>query len=338
MKPRVRHAGNSQNRRPSKRVASSAGAYSRSYGSTPRRVTPPSATLICVLVLSCVSVSSILAFGNPVLWVTADQHLSAQYSDTANKSDYQFIESVAGEQGDTSQIECLGEYKAVSQDSDENRAVNIELAAQALEGWEIKPGETFSMNEVLGDTSKDERYQIAAIVGGTTLEQGRGGGVCQVSTALYIAALKANMEIVERTPHTIVSDYAPIGLDATLSYGEIDLCIKNNFDTSVFIRATALGQTVDVGIYGKVGSSRVEVDATSKITNRFDIPAGEVYSDPESMNLSSDYPVTFYEAQAFRVEYRDGVLESSTLLSADTYQVAVQSNVEVGKGSVDPSK
>lgn len=283
-------------------------------------------------------VAFVIAFGNPVLWVTAEQQIASNYAAGTDEDDYQFIEQVVGGEGDTANLVCLGEYKAISQDDDSDRASNIDLAARTLDGTEIKPGETFSVNEALGDTSQDERYFETAVVDGTTLVKGRGGGVCQVSTALYIAALKANLEIVERYPHTIVSDYAPIGLDATLAYGQKDLRIKNNTEKSVFIRATALGQTVDVKLYGTAGVDGESIDATSKIIDRFDLPAADVYDDPGLLGLNPDDPVTFYVAESYRVLYRDGTMVSNDLLSTDTYQVSVQSGVLVGEGGVDPAK
>lgn len=300
---------------------------------------PRTSWLLVPLMVACsLVVASVMAFGNPVLWKTAEQQVADQYAAGTDEDDYQFIDEAVGEEGSTADLVCLGEYKAISQDDDPNRAENIDLAAKALDGVEILPGETLSVNELLGDTSEDERYQVTSVVNGTTIEQGRGGGVCQVSTALYIAALKADLEIVERYPHTIVCDYAPIGLDATLAYGQKDLRIKNNTDQSMFVRATALGQTVDVKIYGVKANDSESIDATSKIVDRFDVPASEVYIDPSKLGLGADDPVTFYVAESYRVLYRDGVMVSNDLLSTDTYQVSVQSDVQVGEGGVDPAK
>lgn len=109
-------------------------------------------------------------------------------------------------------MELIGSYEAISQSSNENRIENIRLASEAIDGTVIEPGETFSFNEAVGDTESDERYLEAPIISDDVTVNGRGGGICQVSTALYIAALKADLEIVERHSHTLVSDYAPIGL------------------------------------------------------------------------------------------------------------------------------
>lgn len=309
-----------------------------SRGDRRRRPVSPSRALVPLTAVCGVLVASVMAFGNPVLWVTSEQHLAASQDEGAGGGQLRHADQAPGEADSEAQLSCLGSYKAISQDDDDDRAVNIALAADALDGMEIRPGETLSVNEALGDTSQDERYLMAPIVSGATLEEGRGGGICQVSTALYIAAVKANLEIVERHPHTIVVDYAPIGLDATLSYGQLDLRIRNNGDASVFVHADALGQTVDVGIYGIAPAEPVEIDATSKIVDRAEIPAEVAYADPEACGLARGDSITYYTAEAYRATYRDGVMESCELMSTDRYQVSVQSRVSIGEGGVDPAK
>ncbi|MEG2458502.1 MAG: VanW family protein [Raoultibacter sp.] len=85
-------------------------------------------------------------------------------------------------------MDCIGEYKAISQSDQEDRATNLKLAAQSINGCEIKPGETMSVNSLFGDTEHDDRYKMTAVINNAKLEEGCGGGICQVSTALYIAA------------------------------------------------------------------------------------------------------------------------------------------------------
>lgn len=298
----------------------------------------PSRALVPLTAICGVLTASVMAFGNPVLWTTTEQIVASNSAEQANGGELSSVDQAPGEADDAARLVCLGQYKAISQDDGDNRAVNIALAAEALDGLEIKPGETLSVNGTLGDTSQDERYLMAPVVSGASLVEGRGGGICQVSTALYIAAVKANLDIVERHPHTIVVDYAPIGLDATLSYGQLDLRIRNSGDSSVFVRAAALGQTVDVGIYGSAPVDPVEIDATSKIVDRTEVPASVAYADPEIFGLAPDDSITYYTAEAYRATYRDGVMESCELMTADRYQVSVQSRVSIGEGGVDPAK
>ena len=99
------------------------------------------------------------------------------------------------QQADVAEGEVIGSYQAISQSTNADRAENLRLAAGAIDGVVIQPGETFSFNDHVGDVEQDSRYRAApVIVGGETVE-GAGGGICQVSTALYIAALTADLEI-----------------------------------------------------------------------------------------------------------------------------------------------
>lgn len=118
--------------------------------------------------------------------------------------------------------ETIGSYEAISQSDDDERAENLRLAAEAINGYVIEPGATFSFNEVVGDTTAERGYKEAPVLYSSGLGSSDGGGICQVSTALYIAAVKADLEIVERHPHSVPSDYAPIGLDATIVYVGLD--------------------------------------------------------------------------------------------------------------------
>lgn len=221
--------------------------------------------------------------------------------------------------------EIVGSYEAISQGTDTDRAENLRLAAEAINGTVIQPGETFSFNDCVGDVGKDPRYRDASVIAGDAMVDGAGGGICQVSTALYIAALKADLEIVERHPHSIVSDYAPVGLDATLVYGTMDLKIQNNGDAPVRIVSAAVGQTVKVFIVGHPLDDGVTIDATSKVIGQ--------YADDDGSGSQ-----LYYVAESYRVYYQDGVKQYSDQLSTDTYLVPEPSTVILSEGSVEPTK
>lgn len=166
--------------------------------------------------------------------------------------------------------ETIGNYEAISQSDDNERAENLRLAAEAINGYVIEPGATFSFNEVVGPTTADRGYKEAPVLYSSGLGSSDGGGICQVSTALYIAAVKADLEIVERHPHSVPSDYAPIGLDATIVYGSRDLRIKNNTEFPITIYAKAVGQTVSVNLLGKPRDDGITIDATSRVVDRYE--------------------------------------------------------------------
>ena len=295
------------------------------FGRRPRM--PVASPYVAPFVAVCaVALSACMAFGNPVLWTGADQFIDPEsLSDQPAPADPGTSGEEAEQPEDTGQ-EVIGSYQAISQSDDPGRRENIRLATEAIDGTVIEPGGTFSFNDVVGNTSAERGYQEAAVIRDGQVAQGDGGGVCQVSTALYIAAVKADMEVVERHPHSVPSDYAPIGLDATIVYGSFDLRLKNNTDEPMIIHAKAVGQTVDVSIEGAPLPEGRTVDATSQIVSR--------YERDDAAGTSRQY----YVSEAFRVYYQDGERTTRDLLSSDIYQVDETTPVTTSEGSVDPNK
>ena len=134
--------------------------------------------------------------------------------------------------------------------NDSNRNTNLKLACKALNGKIIRPGETFSYNATLGQRTEEKGYKPAgAYMAGKTVET-IGGGICQVSSTLYYACLKADLEIVERTAHGYTVSYMPYGMDATVSWGSLDYKFKNNTDYPIRIEASVSGGQVHVKLIG----------------------------------------------------------------------------------------
>lgn len=186
--------------------------------------------------------------------------------------------------------ETIGSYEAISQSDDNERAENLRLAAEAINGYVIEPGATFSFNEVVGDTTAERGYKEAPVLYSSGLGSSDGGGICQVSTALYIAAVKADLEIVERHPHSVPSDYAPIGLDATIVYGSRDLRIKNNtldngseFKSDVFLFFAPDFVFVDDG-------SKTAADLRQAEDSTSDAPAAAPASAPAAQAAPAAQP------------------------------------------------
>ena len=134
--------------------------------------------------------------------------------------------------------------------NDSNRNNNLKLACAALNGKIIRPGETFSYNATLGERTKEKGYKAAgAYIGGKTVDT-IGGGICQVSSTLYYACLKADLQIVERYAHGYTVSYMPYGMDATVSWGTLDYKFKNNTDYPIRIEAYVSGGQVHVKLMG----------------------------------------------------------------------------------------
>lgn len=117
-----------------------------------------------------------------------------------------------------------------------SRNNNIKIALSFINGTVLKPGEVFSFNKVVGDTNLSSRgFMLAPALLNGVLIEAYGGGVCQVASTVYGAALRANMAIMERYNHSIKSKYVPVGQDATVSYNSIDLKFKNSLKRNIYI-------------------------------------------------------------------------------------------------------
>lgn len=132
----------------------------------------------------------------------------------------------------------------------EKRNINLQLACKALNGVILEPGETLSYNATLGQRTEEAGYQPAPAYSGVDLVNTLGGGICQVSSTLYLCSLYAELETVERVSHGFPASYMPVGLDATVSWGTPDLKIKNNSDYPVKLVAEAQEGFVRVWIMG----------------------------------------------------------------------------------------
>lgn len=139
------------------------------------------------------------------------------------------------------------------------RVNNIEVSTNYLDGCVIGPGEIFSVNEIIGDTTPDKGYTEAIVIVNDEEVPGYGGGVCQTATALYQAALRADMEIVTRFGHTMKMPYAQGGLDATIEYGSADLAFKNPFDFPVLIRGYYQPGQIEFQIWGDTDVKNYDV-------------------------------------------------------------------------------
>ncbi len=129
----------------------------------------------------------------------------------------------------------ISSYTTIFYDKNENRISNIKTASEELNHTVIYPDEVFSFNEVLGKRTKDKGYKEAPILSHGEKAKGTGGGICQISSTLYNAALLADMEIVERHRHSKKVPYVPEGKDATVVYNSKDLKFKNTKDYPVEI-------------------------------------------------------------------------------------------------------
>ena len=145
-----------------------------------------------------------------------------------------------------------GSYTTSFSDSTKNTTYNIRFGAEKINGIILKPGDVFSANDTLGTRTRKNGWKNAGAYESGEVVQQAGGGVCQLSSTLYNAALYADMEIVERRNHSMPVHYVDRGRDATInSVGNIiDFKFRNNTSSDVIIMAYTDGNILHMEIYG----------------------------------------------------------------------------------------
>lgn len=156
------------------------------------------------------------------------------------------VVSVASEQkSQTAAQSVIGTY-TTTYDANIQRATNVELAAQRINGIVVQPGDNFSFSNTILDRTTANGYVEGPIFVKGKESTGIGGGVCQVSSTLYAAMLEANLPATERHAHSMPVDYLPQGMDATIAGDYLDLKFVNSFSQPLLIQASAQNGTLTV--------------------------------------------------------------------------------------------
>ena len=150
---------------------------------------------------------------------------------------------------------CTTSYKG----SSSNRITNIQVGASRLNGLVIAPGQAVSIDAAILPRTPENGYKMAGVYSGGKTVQGIGGGICQISSTVYNAAMNAGLSIIVRYPHSMPVHYLPLGQDAAISSGTKDLVFMNPYDTPVLLTtscdATSLNATFFVQAASLAGKS-----------------------------------------------------------------------------------
>ena len=215
--------------------------------------------------------------------------------------------------------------------SDVDRTTNLRLACQKINGTVLLAGETFSYNDVVGARTVAAGYKNAKIYEAGQVVDGLGGGICQISSTLYNAALQANLEIVERRNHQFVTSYVPAGRDATVVYGSTDFKFKNTRKYPIRIEATVSGGVATITIWGV--KEDVEYDISIETKKIATIAYTTQYIQDSSLPVGKEVVqqagTNGRKVEAYKVVKLNGQVVSTTLLSKDTYN-AMKRIVRVG--------
>lgn len=194
--------------------------------------------------------------------------------------------------------------------SNAKRNTNVRLAAEALNGTIVQPGEEFSFNEVVGQRTEEKGYQAAAAYSSGEVVQEIGGGVCQISSTLYRVVFQSGMEITYRRSHTFEPNYVTPGQDAAISWEQPDFKFINRSEGPICIRASYADQKATVSIYGiPVLEEGITWDLYSEKTGEVDPPEPTYVEDQtlepgtEKIEKAGTNGTTWV---TYKVVYKDG--------------------------------
>jgi Uncharacterized vancomycin resistance protein len=229
----------------------------------------------------------------------------------------QITEAVLGHMGQLSSFTTNYDMSLV------NRSHNLAVAVTAIDKSFIPAHTAFSFNQTVGQCTAEKGYLDAMVIVGGKFEPGLAGGICQVSSTMYNAALLSGMDILERRNHTLAVAYVPLGLDATVSSGTQDFKFMNNTNDPIYIRAIVGGGRLTISIYGNLQYKK-RIELSSTVDQAFPFTT-VVEQDPalKSGEERVDHNgQSGYVARAFRTFYNDdGTVAKTELLSRDTYDV-----------------
>ncbi len=210
--------------------------------------------------------------------------------------------------------DTLATYTAKT-DSNSDRDINLQLACNSINGIVILPKDVFSFNDTLGERTATKGYRPGPSFSGGKTVMTIGGGICQVSSALYYCVLLSELDVLVREGHSYYPGYVPLGMDATVSWGSKDFRFRNTSDYPIRIEAEATGGSVTVKLIGTdTRNYRVELEYEQISKTDYSV-SYETYpkNNPEGYK-NGQYiiePYTGYNVKTYRVKYNKATGEQT---------------------------
>ncbi|WP_367566998.1 VanW family protein [Lacrimispora sp.] len=217
----------------------------------------------------------------------------------------------------------LGTFSTSFASSGVSRSTNLKVGASKINGRVLMPGETLSGYECMHPFTVANGYATAAAYENGQVIDSVGGGVCQISTTLYNAVLRAELAVVQRQNHSMIVTYVKPSEDAAIAGTYKDLKFSNNYSTPIFVEGSISGKTLTFTIYGKeTRPANRTFDFVSETLKVTDPGAPKEIVDP-AMAPGSRNQVqsahTGIKSRLWKIIYVDGVEQSREILHTDTY-------------------
>ena len=217
----------------------------------------------------------------------------------------------------------LGKFSTSYSSSSSARAGNVANGARLINGSVVWPGETFSTGGTMNPITAENGYYMAGAYENGQVVDSIGGGVCQVATTLYNAVLLSELEIVERSNHSMIVGYVKPSMDAAIAGTYKDFKFKNNTDAPVYIEGVTAGRVITFTIYGH------ETRPANR-TVKYESEVLQVINPgPEKITEDPTQPTTYrkvtqsahvgYKAQLWKIVYEDGKQVSREKVNYSSY-------------------
>ncbi|NMB95169.1 MAG: hypothetical protein GYA02_00915 [Clostridiaceae bacterium] len=219
-------------------------------------------------------------------------------------------------------IAYFSTYYSTEGQANIDRAENLRIASEKINGKILAPGDVFSFNETVGERTEANGFKHGQIFEGGRIVEGIGGGICQVSSTLYNAALRANLKILERVNHMFTVPYVPEGLDATVAYGVIDFRFQNSTRWPIRIEAfmTENNQLV-MRLIGTKEKTDLSIEFYNQIIKT--VPFNTVYIDdpnlPEGTTKVVQVGKNGAVVDTYKIVKENGIEVSRTKISTSSY-------------------
>ena len=204
-----------------------------------------------------------------------------------------------------------------------NRLNNVMLSSSFIDGTMLNPDDVFSFNRIVGERTAQRGFKEAGAYVGITQVQEIGGGICQTSSTIYYNVLKADLQVLERLPHNMTIGYLPLGGDATINWGTIDLRFRNSTDYPIKIEIEMVDRNLTVRFIGtKLDDNYMKITYTLISTTPVERIEREDESIPEGETKVFSEGSTGYVVDTYKNLYdANDNLISTTLVDRSTYSV-----------------
>ena len=214
--------------------------------------------------------------------------------------------------------------------SSQNRKDNVKKALSAFNGMIVEPNQIVSFNDTTGSRSAENGYKNAVIIFNGSYTSGVGGGVCQVSTTLYNALLRADLEIIEVCHHTLPPSYVPLSFDAMVSEGYADLIFKNNQPFPIYIKAYSDGKSATCEIYGQPLEEGLTITTKSELVKIIGHNGDKIISDTKGEYSNH----VLYKGEYYRLKYpQEGYITNGYLVYKKNGEIIEEKKIRHDKYS-----